>query len=154
MKMNFKIKKNYDIKRLNDYIATHGLKSSKKRQFIIGYFLKQDSHISAEELYNQIKNKIPGIGYSTVYRTLKLLAECGLAIPQYFEKRLVRFEPIHKKEHHDHLICIECGKIIEFTCGEIEKMQETIAQRYKFHIKNHKLEIYGLCLNCAKRRRE
>ncbi len=127
------------------------MKSSRKRKFIIDYFLKQDKHFSAEELYNQIRNKFPGIGYSTVYRTLKLLAECGLASIRHFEEGITRFEPIHQREHHDHLICTGCKRIIEFKNKEIENLQKKIAQKLQFSVQNHKLEIYGLCPRCAKK---
>lgn len=149
--MNFKIKNNYAYERLVQFSRKHKLKSSQKRKVIIYYFLNQDKHLSAEELYNMLKTKIPEIGYSTVYRTLKLLVECGLAKMRHFEKGITRFEPVHKKKHHDHLICTKCGAIIEFINQEIEKIQKQIARKYKFSVSDHKLEIYGLCLKCAQK---
>lgn len=149
--MNFKIKNRYDYNCLKNFSKKRGLKSSQKRMLIIDYFLKQDKHYSVDELYNHIKNKIPGIGYSTVYRTLKLLAECGIASERHFEKGFTRFEPIHKEEHHDHLICTKCSAIIEFTNQEIEKIQRKIARNFRFFVSDHKLEIYGLCSRCAKK---
>uniref|UniRef100_A0A7V0Z4N4 Ferric uptake regulation protein n=1 Tax=candidate division WOR-3 bacterium TaxID=2052148 RepID=A0A7V0Z4N4_UNCW3 len=149
--MNFKIKNNYNDEQLARFRKKYRLKSSQKRQFIINYFLNQDKHLSVEELYNMIKNKVPKIGYSTVYRTLKLLAECGIVSIRHFEKGITRFEPIHKKQHHDHLICTRCGAIIEFINQEIEKIQKRVARKYNFSVLDHKLEIYGLCLKCARK---
>jgi len=151
MKMKFKVKNNYDLRKLDNYKTRMGLKDSVKRSAIIDYFLKADKHFSTEELYNRLKNIIPKISYSTVYRALKLLTECGLASERQFEKGKTSFEPVHKKEHHDHLICVGCGKIIEFTNREIEKLQKKIARKFQFTIKNYKLEIYGLCQNCSKK---
>lgn len=151
MKMNFKIKNEYDYAKFKIENCCPNLKSSKKRNFIIKYFLKEDKHFTAEELYNLIKKKIPDIGFSTVYRTLNLLAKAGVASVRHFADENTLFEPIHKKEHHDHLICMGCGKIIEFTNKEIEKLQKNIARMHKFKVNDHKLEIYGFCLNCARR---
>lgn len=127
------------------------LKSSAKRFFIINYFLKQNKHYSVEELYNHIKNRMPGIGYSTVYRALKLLVLRGLAVERTFEKRVTRFEPLHKEKHHDHLVCKKCGTIIEFTNSSIERNQQKIALKFKFTVTDHKLEIYGLCQKCRRK---
>ncbi|MEO0128613.1 MAG: transcriptional repressor [candidate division WOR-3 bacterium] len=154
MKMNFKIKNNYVPVELTKYSKKHKLKSSQKRKFIIDYFLSQNKHLSTEDLYIMIKNKKLKIGYSTIYRTLKLLAECGLASIHHFEKGITRFEPVHKKSHHDHLICIKCGSITEFTNQEIEKIQKRIARKYNFSVSDHKLEIYGLCLKCARKEKK
>ncbi|MEO0185914.1 MAG: transcriptional repressor [candidate division WOR-3 bacterium] len=149
MKMKFKINKPYEYKRLKDFSKKHHLKSSKKRLSIIECFINQNKHVSAEELYNKMKKAYPGIGYSTVYRTLKLLVECGLASACNFEQGITKFESAYEKEHHDHMICTKCGAIIEFTNKEIERMQRNVARKYKFLFHNHKLEIYGLCLKCA-----
>ncbi len=150
MKMNFKIKNSYNYRILNKFIKKYHLKSSRKREQIINYFLALDRHISTEELYNKIKDRIPKIGYSTVYRTLKLLVSWGLATACQFEKGITRFEPVHREDHHDHLICTKCGAIIEFKNFEIERMQIKVADQHKFQIKDHKLEIYGLCQKCSK----
>ncbi len=152
--MNFKIKNQNAYEQLTHASKKYRLKSSQKRKFIIDYFLNQDKHLSTEELYQKIKIKKPKIGYSTIYRTLKLLAECGLASIHHFEKGITCFEPVHKKQHHDHLICTKCGSIIEFTNEDIEKMQKKIARKYNFFVSNHKLEIYGLCLKCARKEKK
>ncbi len=149
--MNFKIKKTYEYQLFYDYARRYKLKSSRKRKFIMDYFLMQDKHLSAEELYQQVKNKMPNVGYSTIYRTLKLLVLCGLATARQFEKGITRYEPIHHKEHHDHFICTSCGRIIEFCNQKIEDLQRQIARRYRFLIYEHKLEIYGMCPKCKKK---
>ncbi|MCX7994793.1 MAG: transcriptional repressor [candidate division WOR-3 bacterium] len=151
--MKFKINKKDDLKLFDKFARKLNLKSSRKRDFIIDYFLTLNKHISIEELYNQIKTKIPGIGYSTIYRTLRLLVLCGLATARQFEKGITRYEPVHIKKHHDHFICTRCGQIIEFHNRTIEKIQNNLAHKYHFLIQNHKLEIYGICQKCKKKGR-
>jgi Fur family ferric uptake transcriptional regulator len=160
MKVNFKngslpIRKNTAVlERFEHEKYKRGLKTSKKRSYIVHYFLSADRHYSVEELYNELRTKKPHIGYSTVYRTLRLLAEFGLASERNFRDGVSRFEPVHKAQHHDHLICTECGKIIEFTNQHIERLQQTVARRYRFATIFHKLELYGLCEACRRKKRK
>ena len=127
------------------------LKFSSKRAAIIEYFINKDRHFTVEQLYNEIKKINPKIGYSTVYRTLKLLVDCGLATVHHFEEDETRFEPVHKQEHHDHLVCIKCGKIIDFTHEGIENFQKNVAKKHNFLVENHELQIYGVCIKCQKK---
>lgn len=105
-----------------------------------------------DELYRHATRFNPRIGYTTVYRTLKLLTECGMAVERKFADGQTRYENVDQGEHHDHLICLSCGKILEFTDDRIEKMQEEIATRHHFAIKDYRLEIYGTCANCLKKK--
>lgn len=152
MKVNFKNRSALD--RFKHEKCMRGLKTSKKRSFIVQYFLAADRHYSVEELYHELRSETPHIGYSTIYRTMKLLTECGLASERKFRDGISRFEPVHKTHHHDHLICTGCGKIIEFTNRNIERLQQTVARRYKFITASHKLELYGLCDACQKKTRK
>ena len=86
------------------------------------------------------------IGYTTVYRTMKLLCEVGLASERHFDDGVTRYEIDH--EHHDHLVCVNCGKIIEFECEAIEASQNEIAERHDFRILHHRHELYGHCAAC------
>jgi Fur family ferric uptake transcriptional regulator len=135
---------------LTHYLKKEGKKNSGKRNLIINSFLTDDRHYSVEELYQKVKRQNPKISLSTVYRTLKLLANCGLAHERRFDERNIRFEPVHQEEHHDHLVCLKCGRIFEFTNQKIEKLQDEVAKRYKFNVIRHKLEIYGYCPRCQK----
>ncbi len=130
-----------------------GLKISNKRSWVIEYFINRDRHYSVEELYDEIKRINPRVSFSTVYRTLKLLSNCGLACECNFGDGIIRFEPVHKEKHHDHLICRRCGKIIEFENEEIEKIQRDIARKYTFLISSHRMELYGLCRDCQTKQR-
>ncbi|SHI52965.1 ferric uptake regulator, Fur family [Malonomonas rubra DSM 5091] len=137
------------VKLFNEYLNQQGLKNTSQRMVILEAFLASDSHLSTEELYLQLRADHPKIGYATVHRTLKLFAECGIAAERNFGDGQTRFEPVHGEEHHDHLICTKCGLIIEFEEPQIEKLQESVAAAHHFTIKNHRLELYGLCAACA-----
>lgn len=133
----------------NNYLASKGLKTTSQRMIILEAFIESDSHYSTEELYLKLRNDYPKIGYATVHRTLKLFAECGIAAERHFGDGQTRFEPIHGEEHHDHLVCTECGLIIEFEEPQIEKLQESVAAAHNFSIDHHRLELYGRCASCA-----
>jgi Fur family ferric uptake transcriptional regulator len=125
-----------------------GLRSTRQRDIILDIFLSTHQHVSVEELYLTIKSGNPGIGHATVYRTLKLLVEAGLAREILLHDGQTRYEHIMTGEHHDHLVCTGCNTIIEFENETIENLQAEIAARHGFYIKSHKLEIYGLCSKC------
>jgi len=90
----------------------------------------------------------PRVGYATVYRTMKLLKECGLAAERHFADGQARFENLEAERHHDHIICERCGRIVEFVHPQIEQLQEKVAQRFGFVATMHKMEIYGICQEC------
>jgi Fur family ferric uptake transcriptional regulator len=93
-----------------------------------------------------VRDQYPNIGYTTVYRTMKLLCDAGLASERHFDDGITRYEI--EQEHHDHLVCVKCGKIIEFECAMIERTQNQIAERYHFRVLRHRHELYGHCEAC------
>ena len=131
-----------------DFISHKGLKSTRQRDIILDAFLSSDRHMSIEELYLKLRSKHPNIGYATVYRTLKLFAESGIARETQFGDGQTRYEHVAEGEHHDHLVCTRCGTIIEFENETIEKLQQEVAATHGFLIERHKLELYGLCQKC------
>src|SRR6266567_734412 len=135
-------------KMFNDFAAAKGLRSTHQRDIILDVFLSTHQHIRVEELYLKIKSSNPSIGHATVYRTLKLFVEAGLAREILLHDGQTRYEHVVAGEHHDHLVCTGCSSFIEFENETIEKLQDEIATRHGFLIKNHKMEIYGLCANC------
>lgn len=147
MKVNFK---NNGPERVKWFLAERGLKRSRKRETIAQIFFREDRHFSVEELYNKVKEEDRNISFSTVYRALKLFKNAGLAKSSRFLDGIVRFEPVYPEEHHDHLICLKCGRIIEFENKDIEKIQRGIAKGFKFELISHKLELYGYCEECKK----
>jgi Fur family transcriptional regulator, ferric uptake regulator len=143
--------KNKATEQLSTYLAGQGLKSTRQRDKILQVFVAAGRHLSAEELYLLIKKTDRGIGYATVYRTLKLLTLAGLAHERRFEDGVTRFEFNAAEGHHDHLICIRCGRIIEFENEQIEALQRGVAKKNKFQVHSHKLELYGHCAGCQKK---
>jgi Fur family transcriptional regulator, ferric uptake regulator len=133
---------------LQDHMVKRGLRSTDQRRLIVESFFEAPHHVSIEELLAQVRQKDPRVGYATVYRTLKLLTECGVAFERKFGDGLSRYELADEASHHDHLICIDCGKIVEFEEPKIEALQENIAARHGFILKTHKHEMYGTCSDC------
>ena len=138
-------------KALASYLEDHNLKHTKQREAILEVFLQVKGHITAEALFNSVRELHPSIGFTTVYRTMKLLCDAGLAIERHFDDGLARYEIEH--EHHDHLVCTRCGKIVEFECAMIEQAQDEIGKRYGFRLLRHRHELYGHCPDCQKRER-
>jgi len=131
------------------YLVRSGLKATRQRELIARAFFATSSHISAEALYRRVNGRDRRIGLVTVYRTLKLLKDAGLAHERQFGEGRALFEHATKR-HHDHMICTHCGKITEFENCEIEELQEQVARRFGFTLQDHKLELYGLCQECRK----
>ncbi|GIW41686.1 MAG: transcriptional repressor [Candidatus Binatia bacterium] len=137
-----------------EHLKKLGLKSTSQRDVIARVFFDARRHISVEELYREVRRVNPRIGYATVYRTMKLLKECGLASESHFRNGEARYESTVGGHHHDHLICVGCGKIEEFEESRIEVLQAEVARRLGFQITGHKLELYGLCPRCRRRGRK
>ena len=133
--------------RWSKYLRRHQLKTTQQREIIVDQFFRAAGHISVEDLLLRVRKESPHVGYATVYRTLKLLTDCGIAAPRQFGDGQTRYEVADEtSHHHDHLICLQCGLILEFENDEIEKLQDEMAARLGgFKVVRHKLELYGLC---------
>ena len=137
-----------DLRALKDrwraYLDDKRLNTTAQRDAIVEQFFKTKDHVSIDELLAKVRRRTPGVGYATVYRTLKLLVDSGLALERQFGDGQARFEVAGA--HHDHLICARCGIILEFEDDEIERLQEKIAQRLGgFTVVRHRHELYALC---------
>jgi Fur family ferric uptake transcriptional regulator len=137
-----------------EHIQKAGLRRTSQRDLILEMFLRTEEHLSSEDLYWLVQKQDPSVGHTTVYRTLKLLAEAGLAREVRFGDGKTYYEHHYNHEHHDHLICTECGKIIEFFSAEIEDLQDKMAEKYGFRLTNHSLRMWGVCEDCQKRPNE
>jgi Fur family ferric uptake transcriptional regulator len=133
---------------LRAYMARKGLRSTDQRRVIVDIFLASGDHVSIEELLTRVRAQDPRVGYATVYRTLKLLTECGVANERQFGDGLTRYELADDSSHHDHLICTACNGITEFEDERVEVIQDEIALRYGFRLRSHKHELYGICAAC------
>ncbi|MEP6637061.1 MAG: transcriptional repressor [Acidobacteriota bacterium] len=137
-----------------EHIQRKGLKRTAQRDLILDTFLRTEEHLSSEDLYRLVKQEDPSIGQTTVYRTLKLLTEAGLAREVRFGDGRTHYEHNYKHQHHDHMICSSCGKIIEFFSAELEAIQDAMAAKHKFEVQQHLLRIIGLCAQCRRAKRE
>lgn len=137
------------IDELKKIVKQKGLKYTEQREIVLSVLLHAKDHLSAEEVYNEIKreHKDSNIGIATVYRALSFLEEVDLIASITFGTDGKKYES-NAKSHHDHLICTSCGKIIEFMDEEIEKRQEKIAKKNKFKITSHSMQLYGTCETC------
>lgn len=139
---------------LRTYVSSNGLKFTRQRELIAEVFFKEGGHLKVEDLLERVRQEDAQVSLATVYRTMKLLTECGLAEPHNFGDGHTRYEPSEgEDEHHDHLICRQCGQIVEFYNAELEALQETIAKAHGFDIQDHRMEIYGDCKdpNCSRK---
>jgi Fur family ferric uptake transcriptional regulator len=135
---------------LSRFMAQHGLKSTRQRSLIIDTFFDAGGHVSVEELWSKVREQDNRVSVATVCRTMKLLAECGLAHARNFGDGQTRYEAAVGKHHHDHLICTRCGVIVEFENDRIEAMQDAVARKHGFRVTSHKMELYGLCRACQR----
>jgi Fur family ferric uptake transcriptional regulator len=131
-----------------DYLQANKLKLTPHRELILETFLENEGHRSVEDVYHTVKAIDPRIGYTTVYRMMKLMIRCGLAREIELADGITRYEHLFNHEHHDHLICMECGNSIEFYNPEIEALQDAASAQLGFKVMDHKLQIYGVCSNC------
>ena len=137
------------IDELKKIVKQKGLKYTEQREIVLSVLLDAQDHLSAEEVYNEIKKEHTdsNIGIATVYRALSFLEEVDLITSIAFGTDGKKYES-NAKSHHDHLICTNCGKIIEFIDDEIEKRQDKIAKKNKFKITSHSMQLYGTCETC------
>ena len=137
------------VDKFNEYLSGKGLRHSQPREVVAREFFRDDKHISVDELYKRVRKVNPHIGIATVYRTLNLLVEGGLALRREFATGAASYER-NPETHHDHLLCTSCGKIVEFHREEIEDLQEHVAKSHGFTLSFHKMELYGLCKKCQR----
>lgn len=134
-----------------EHIQKAGLRKTSQRDLILDQFLQTEEHITSEDLYWLVHKLDPTIGHTTVYRTLKLLTEAGLAREVRFGDNKTYYEHHYDQEHHDHMICTECGTVVEFFSEEIEDFQEQVAKKFGYILSHHSLRMWGLCPECQKK---
>jgi len=140
---------------LNDFkelLKKNSLKFTIQREVILETLYSSDEHLTPEALHHLIQKKYPELktGIATIYRTLSLLEESNVVTSLSFGAQGKKYE-LGAKEHHDHLICTECGEITEFVDEEIEKRQHIITQKLGFKMKDHSMQIYGTCKKCQEK---
>jgi len=130
-------------------LKKNNLKFTIQREVILETLYNSDEHLTPESLHHLLQKKFSElkIGIATVYRTLSLLEDSNMVTSLSFGAQGKKYE-LGAKDHHDHLICTECGNITEFVCEDIEDRQHKIADELGFTMKDHSMQIYGICKNC------
>jgi Fur family ferric uptake transcriptional regulator len=143
------------VREAQELFYTHlkkvGLKHTDQRDTILRTFLETRDHLSTDELHRLVKKKDPRIGFTTVYRTLKLLADCGLASEVAFHDGVARFEHQYNRRSHHHMVCTECGGSVEFFSPEVGQLAQEIGRKHRYFAARHTFQIYGLCEECRKK---
>lgn len=137
-----------EIEILDAFIRSKGLRRTPQRKKILSVFLSTEKHVSTQELHRLVRKKFRNIGYTTVYRTIRILLQSGLCREIDIGDGTSRYEHHYNHRHHDHLICIKCNRLIEVMDPRIERMQEKMAKERGFRPTAHRLEIFGLCREC------
>ena len=133
-----------------EHIQKAGLRRTGQRDLILEIFLRTEEHLTSEDLYWLVQKEDPSVGHTTVYRTLKLLTEAGLAREVRFGDNKTYYEHHYNHQHHDHMICTDCGKVIEFFSADIEDLQDQMADKFGFRPTHHSLRMWGICEDCQK----
>ena len=139
-----------EIEILKSFLRESKLRFTPQRQTILEVFLNFEGHAEVEDLFLIVRDIDPTIGIATVYRTMNILVECGLARENILSKGQKTFETLYHQSHHDHLICTRCNKIVEFEHPLIEKYQLEVCHIHGFSLQQHKMDIYGVCRECQK----
>lgn len=136
-----------------DRLHERDYKVTPQRQVVIETFLeKTGAHLSAEDVYQTVKEKHPEIGLATVYRTLELLAELRILEKMNFGDGRIRYEFADEAHHHHHhLICLQCGRVEEFWEDLLDALEQSIAQKRGFQVRDHQLKFFGVCQECSQK---
>lgn len=141
-----------EISKLKENLKSQGYKLTPQRRAILDTIVENEGkHLTAEEIYDLVKEDCPEIGLATVYRTIVLLEEMGVVCRLDLGDNCSRYELVHEEENHQHhhLICTQCSKVIEVEGDLLETLEQSIEEKYKFTIQNHSVRFFGICNECA-----
>lgn len=136
------------VDQLKNVLREENLRYTSQRQEIWDELCKTDEHRTAEEIYIALRNRKLNVSRATVYRTIEVLVKNRLARKLDVGEGMSRYEHRLNQEHHDHLICTACGRIVEFSNDHVERLQEKIADQHDFRLKRHTHQLFGLCADC------
>lgn len=136
-----------------EFLAKKGMRLTPEREAILGEIFAEHDHFDIDELFMRLRQKGQRISRASIYRTLPLLVESGLVQEVFFEDGHMHYEHIYGHEHHCHLRCLSCRKIVEFRDEGVEEAEQRIGQTQGFKTTGHKLEIYGYCAQCQEQKK-
>lgn len=132
-----------------EFLTAKRLEYTSERKEIIKAVLSFEGHFTVEDLFERLNEQDRCVSRATIYRAIPLLVQSGVIIEALYRQGRTSYENIYNKEHHDHLVCIRCGKIIEFHSGEMERIQKEVCKQHKFMSIRHRIEIRGYCADCC-----
>jgi Fur family ferric uptake transcriptional regulator len=142
------VKKQPESINFSNFLKKNDLRLTQPRMTILKVFLQMKGHFEVEDVLAEVKKVDGMVSIATVYRTLNLLVECGLAAENTFADKAKKFEVAHEKQHHDHFVCNKCKKVEEFHHPLIESLQGEVAKKHEFSITSHIMTLYGVCSDC------
>ena len=137
---------------LSHYLVEKKLRPTRERFLLLEEIMKTGGHFDADELFASLSAKGLKASRATVYNTLDLLVDCGLISKYRFGENSCRYEKAFGRPRHDHLICLECGDIIEFVNEKLDKIQKEVCHEKNFQLQNSTLQIFGICSDCQKKK--
>jgi Fur family ferric uptake transcriptional regulator len=132
------------------YLRDHGLPVTHQREAVAAAVFYADRHVSVPEIERVLAGQTEHVGKATVYRTLELLVKAGLLQEHDFGEGFKRYEPLAARGYHEHLICVRCGRVVEFATERVERMSTAIAEEHGYVHHHHRWEIYGECGECRR----
>jgi Fur family transcriptional regulator, ferric uptake regulator len=139
------------LERFRRYLRDHRLPVTRPRDFVAETVFLSDDHLSVDAIQRHLKERGVRVGTATVYRTLDVLVQSGLVRAHDFGEGYKRYEPMPAQAHHEHLVCVRCGRVVEFANERLERMLPIIADEHAFQHQRHRVEIYGVCRECRQR---
>ena len=135
--------------KFRDYLKNNGLKYTPERQIILNQVFSNHDHFEADDLLVAVRKQSKKVSKATIYRTLAHLVKSGLLREAIFGEKHAHYEHVYKHKHHEHLICLSCNKIIEFSNQRLEEIQNDVCVERKFKPESHRLQIFGYCTDCS-----
>ncbi len=137
-----------ELQIFQQHLSKTGQKVTQERMGIAKAFLSMEGHVTVEELHQRLEQSGVAVGRATLYRTLAVLCDAGLAVKRQFDEGTARYERLYGHKRHDHLVCTRCGKITEFESPLMERVQQEVFLEHDFLAHSRRLELYGLCKEC------
>ena len=138
-----------EISLFRSFTSKKGLRNTPEREEIISEIFSQPNHFDVDELFLRLRNKGSRVSKASIYRNIPLIMECNLIREVWHEDGHMHYEPVYGHEHHCHLRCLKCGKVIEFIEEGLGEIEKRLGEKFRFQIVDHRLEVRGYCTECT-----